>query len=157
MYYLWWGPGFVLLLQLFIVHWQNMHWTNVIIRSCIIEDYAVGCDCCLKGNDQPQINGCGQTSVITRVCWKVLKLGQKRNLDIMYWVVAAISFRIISLGTYVATPFFPSFRSTVEVIFLHAVWYCLQFPLDVTLSKHCPFSFTFNLGNKAILEIKVGS
>jgi hypothetical protein len=55
---------------------------------------------------------------------KVPGLGQKINAGLTYYILAAISFKIVSLGTYTAIPsFFPHFSSTVEVIFLSAVEY----------------------------------
>jgi hypothetical protein len=87
-------------------------------------------------------NGC------TRFYWKVPALGQKRNTGLTYSILAAIYFNIVSLGTYTTIPsFFPHFKSTAEVIFLTAVESGLQVPLDVR-ERH-PFSFVFNLGNKA--------
>jgi hypothetical protein len=57
---------------------------------------------------------------------KFAGLGQKRNADLTYSILAAISFKIVSLGTYTAIPsFLPCFKSTVEVIFLNAVEYNL--------------------------------
>jgi hypothetical protein len=40
------------------------------------------------------------------VYWKVPGLGQKRNADLTYSILAAISFKIVSLGTYIAIPLF---------------------------------------------------
>jgi hypothetical protein len=75
-------------------------------------------------------------------------LGQKRNAGLTYSILAAISFKIVSLGTCTVIP---SFFSTLQKHWksFYAVKYCLQFPLDVrhcfkTLSLH----FNFNLGNK---------
>jgi hypothetical protein len=66
---------------------------------------------------------------------KVPGLGQKGNAGLTYSILAAISFKIVSLGTFSATPsFFPRFKSSVDVIFLNAVEYRLQFPLDI---RHC--------------------
>jgi hypothetical protein len=83
---------------------------------------------------------------------KVPGLG-KKNAGLAYSILAAISFKIVSMGTYTAIPyiffFFPRLKSTVEVIFLNAVEYRLRFPLDI---RHCfktPLYFIFNLGNKA--------
>jgi hypothetical protein len=68
----------------------------------------------------------------TRCYRKVPGLGEKRNAGLMYSILAAISFKIVSLGTHTAIPsFFPRFKSTVDVILLNAVKYCLQSPLDV--------------------------
>jgi hypothetical protein len=58
------------------------------------------------------------------------------------------------LGAYTVIPsFFPCFKSTVEVIFLNAVEYHLQIPLDV---RHCfktsSLQFLFQFGNKAKLQ-----
>jgi hypothetical protein len=56
---------------------------------------------------------------------KVPTLGQKRNAGLTYSILAAISFKVVSLGTYTVIPsFFPCFKSAVEVIFLNAVEYC---------------------------------
>jgi hypothetical protein len=53
-----------------------------------------------------------------------------RNLNL-----DAISFQIISLGTYTAIlSFFPRLKSTVEVIFLNAVENSFRFSLDI---RHC--------------------
>jgi hypothetical protein len=61
--------------------------------------------------------------------------GQNRNAGLIYSILADISFKLVSLGTYTAIPsFFPRFKSTVEVIFLNAVEHRLRFPLDV---RHC--------------------
>jgi hypothetical protein len=63
---------------------------------------------------------------------KVPGLGQKRNAGLTDSILAAISFKIISLGTYTAIPsFFPHFKSTVEISFLNAVEYRGWVPLDV--------------------------
>jgi hypothetical protein len=68
-----------------------------------------------------------------RLYWKVPGLGQKRNAGLTYSILAAISLKIVSLGTYTVTPsFLQCFKSTVEVIFVNAVKY--HFPLDV---RHC--------------------
>jgi hypothetical protein len=70
--------------------------------------------------------------LIYEVYWKVPGLGQKRNAGLTYSILAAISFKIVSLRTYTVIPsLFPCFKSTVEVIFLNVVKYCLWFPLDV--------------------------
>jgi hypothetical protein len=62
-------------------------------------------------------------------------LGQKRNAGLTYSIWAAISFKIVSLGTYTAiSSFFTCFKRTVEIVFLHTVEYHWQFPLDV---RHC--------------------
>jgi hypothetical protein len=56
----------------------------------------------------------------------VPRLGQKSNAELTYSILAAISFKIVSLGMYTAiTLFFPHFKSTVEVIFLNAAEYHL--------------------------------
>jgi hypothetical protein len=58
--------------------------------------------------------------------WKVPGLGQKRNSRLTYSILAAISFKIVSLGMYTAIPsFLARFKSTVEVMFLNAVEYRL--------------------------------
>jgi hypothetical protein len=68
-------------------------------------------------------------------CWQVPGLSQKRNAGLPYSILAAVSFKIVSLGTYTVSPsYFVSFRSIMEVIFLIAVEYGLRFPLDV---RHC--------------------
>jgi hypothetical protein len=57
----------------------------------------------------------------------------------------------ILLGTYTLTPwfFFPCFKSIVEVTFVNAVEYCLQFPFDVRLSfKMSSLQFHFQFGKK---------
>jgi hypothetical protein len=84
-----------------------------------------------------------------RCHWKVPGLDQKRNSGLTYLILASISFKIVSLGTYTVIPsFLPSFKSIVEVIFLNVVEYHFRFPLDVTVSKRHPFHLIFNLGNK---------
>jgi hypothetical protein len=73
-----------------------------------------------------------------------------RNADLTYSILAATSIKIVSFGTYRTSPSFsPRFKSIVEVIFLNAVEYRLRFPLDVTVSERHPFSFIFDMGNKA--------
>jgi hypothetical protein len=81
---------------------------------------------------------------------KVPGLGKKGNAGLTYSILAAISFKIVSLGMYTVFPsFFPCFKSKMKVIFLNAAEYRLRFPLDVdTVSKFHPFSFILNLGNK---------
>jgi hypothetical protein len=65
--------------------------------------------------------------------------------------LAAISFKIVSLGTYTAIPsFFPRFNSTAEVIFLSAVEFCLRFSLDVRhCSKTSSLQFHFQFGKQS--------
>jgi hypothetical protein len=105
------------------------------------------------------------TQNATRSYQKVPRLGQKRNTGLTYSVLAAISYKIVSLGMHtVILSFFPHFISTMEVIFHNAVEYHLQFPLDV---RHCfkmSLQFHFQFGKQIqllspvmILEIKVGS
>jgi hypothetical protein len=78
---------------------------------------------------------------------KVPGLGQKRNAGLTYSILAIISFKIVSLGTYTAIPSFsPRFKSTMEVIFLNAVEFCLRFPLDVkTLFQNVIPSVSFSI------------
>jgi hypothetical protein len=72
---------------------------------------------------------------IYEVYRKVPRLGQKRNVGLTYSILATMSFKIVSLGKYTAIPLFsPCFKSIGEVIFLNAVEYHLQFPVDV---NHC--------------------
>jgi hypothetical protein len=83
--------------------------------------------------------------------WKVPGLGQKRNAGFTNSVLAAINFKIASLGRYTAIPSsFPRFKSTVEVIFLNAVEYRLRLPLDV---RHCfktsPLQFHIQFGKQS--------
>jgi hypothetical protein len=53
-------------------------------------------------------------------------LDQKRNAGLTYSILAVVSFKIISFGTYTAIPsFLPLFENTVEVIFFNAVEYHL--------------------------------
>jgi hypothetical protein len=53
--------------------------------------------------------------------------------------------QIISLGTYTAIPsFFPCFNIAVEVIFLNATDYRLQFPLDVREFQNFVHSVSFS-------------
>jgi hypothetical protein len=40
----------------------------------------------------------------TRFYWKVPGLGQKREAGLTYSILAAISFKIVSLGMYTAIP-----------------------------------------------------
>jgi hypothetical protein len=62
-----------------------------------------------------------QNSVSGKKYQKVPRLGHKINAGLTYSILA-ISFKIVSLGTYTAIPlFFACFRSTVDVIFLDAV------------------------------------
>jgi hypothetical protein len=85
----------------------------------IIESSAIWC----RGN---------ATTTSIRCIGKFPDYIKKRNTGLTYSILAAISFKIVSLGTYTAMPqFFPSFKSTVQVIFLNAVEYRLRFPLDV--------------------------
>jgi hypothetical protein len=88
----------------------------------------------------------------TRCYRKFPGLGKKkkRNVGLTYSILAVIAFKIVSLGTYTAiSPFFPRFKSTVEVIFLNTVENRLRFPLDV---RHCfktsSFQFHFQFGGK---------
>jgi hypothetical protein len=58
----------------------------------------------------------------TRFHREVPGIRKRRNADLTYSMLAAISFKIVSLGTYIAIPsFLPRFESTVEIIFLNAV------------------------------------
>jgi hypothetical protein len=50
-------------------------------------------------------------NAVYEVYRKVPGLGQKRNAGLTYSILAAISFKIVSLGTYIA---FPSFISTLQ-------------------------------------------
>jgi hypothetical protein len=80
---------------------------------------------------------------------KVPGLGQKRNTGLTYSILAAIYFKIVYLGKYTANPsLFSRFKSIVEDVFLHAVE-CRSLWMSDTVSKRRPFSFIFNLGNKA--------
>jgi hypothetical protein len=63
-------------------------------------------------------------------------------------ILAAISFKIVSLGIYIVIlSFFPCFKNTVEVMFLNAVEYFLRLLLDV---RHCfktsSLQFRFQFG-----------
>jgi hypothetical protein len=61
-----------------------------------------------------------------RFYWKVPRLGQKSNADLTYSILATISYKTVSLGTHTVIPSFsPCFRSTMKVIFLNALEYCL--------------------------------
>jgi hypothetical protein len=72
---------------------------------------------------------------VYKVYQKALGLGQKRNAGLTYSILAATSFKIVSLGAYTAIPlFFARFQNIVEAIFVNAVEYRLRFPLDV---RHC--------------------
>jgi hypothetical protein len=52
---------------------------------------------------------------------KVPGLGKKMNAGLTYSILAAHSFKTVSLGMYTEIPkFFPCFKSTMEVIFLNA-------------------------------------
>jgi hypothetical protein len=44
------------------------------------------------------------TEELLEVYWKVPRLGQKRNAGLTYSILAAISFKIVSLETYTAYP-----------------------------------------------------
>jgi hypothetical protein len=88
---------------------------------------------------------------------KVPRLGQKRNAGLTYSILAATSFRIVSLGMYTAiASLFTRFRSTVEVISLNAVE-CgrLRFPLDV---RHCfetsSHQFHFQFGKQSEITVR---
>jgi hypothetical protein len=67
------------------------------------------------------------------VHWIVPRPGQKINAGLIYSILAAISLKIVSLGTYTAIPSF----------FHYAVECRLWFPLDV---RHCskPLSLQFH-------------
>jgi hypothetical protein len=82
---------------------------------------------------------------------KVPGLGKKRDAGLTYSILAAISLKIVSLGTYTVIPsFFLHFKITMKVIFLNAVEYRLQFPLDV---RHCfktsSLQFHFQCGKQS--------
>jgi hypothetical protein len=82
---------------------------------------------------------------------KVPGPGKKRNAGLTYSILAAISFKIVSLGTHTAIPTFsPRFKITVEVISLTAVEYRLRLPLDV---RHCfetsSLQFNFQFGEQS--------
>jgi hypothetical protein len=85
-------------------------------------------------------------SLFYEVYRKVPELGQKRNSGLTYSILATISF-----GTYTAIlSFFPSFKSTVEVILINAVEYCLRFPLDVRRClKMSSLQFHFQFGKQS--------
>jgi hypothetical protein len=78
------------------------------------------------------------------------RFGQQRYAGLTYLILSAISFKIVSLGMYTKNPsFFPCFKSTMEVIFLNAVEYCLQFPLDVRYCfKKSSLQFHFQFGKE---------
>jgi hypothetical protein len=66
------------------------------------------------------------TKAYTRCYRKVPTLGQRRNVGLTYSILAAFSFKTVSLRMYTVIPsFFPLFKSTVEIIFLYAVEYRL--------------------------------
>jgi hypothetical protein len=97
-----------------------------------------------------QLRGLWDTlkSVLYEVYRKVPGLDPKRNASLTYLILAAISLKIVSLGTYTAIPsFFRCFRSTVEVTFCNAIEYLLRFPLDV---RHCfkTSSLQFHFGKQ---------
>jgi hypothetical protein len=74
-----------------------------------------------------------------------------KNAGFTYSILAAISFKIDSLGKYTMTPsVFKHFKSTVEVIFLNAAEYRFQFPLYV---RHCfkmlSLQFHFQFGKQS--------
>jgi hypothetical protein len=53
--------------------------------------------------------------------WKAHGLSQKRNACLTCSILSANSFKIVSLGMYIAILlFFPCLKSTVEVIFINA-------------------------------------
>jgi hypothetical protein len=77
---------------------------------------------------------------------KVPGLVQKINAGLTYSILAVIPYKIVSSGMYTAIPsFFPGFKSTVEVIFLNAVEYCLRFPFDVTQFQNAVPSVSFSI------------
>jgi hypothetical protein len=109
---------------------------------------------------------CYSNVSIYRVLSKSSRTRSKKKCWPNLLILAVISFRVVSLGTYTVVPlFFPRFKSTLEVIFLNALEYRLRFPLDV---GHCfktsSFQFHFQFGKQIqlsspimILQIKVGS
>jgi hypothetical protein len=88
---------------------------------------------------------------IYEVYRKAPRLGEKRNTGITYSILAAISFKIVSLGTYTAIPsFFPCFKNTVEVIFLNVVKCRLRLSLDVRRCfKMSSLQFHFQFGKQS--------
>jgi hypothetical protein len=61
-----------------------------------------------------------------RFYWKVPGLYKNINAGLTYSILAAFSFKIVSLGMYTGIlSFFACFKSTVEEIVLNAVEYCL--------------------------------
>jgi hypothetical protein len=58
------------------------------------------------------------------------RLAHTRFYGLTYSILAAVSSKIVSLGTWSV---FLCFKSFVDVIFLYVVEYCLQFTLDVRL------------------------
>jgi hypothetical protein len=74
-----------------------------------------------------------------------------KNAGLTYLILSAISFKIVSLGTYTEIPsFFPCFKSTIEVIFLNAVEYrfAIPFGCQILLQKIIP-SVSFSIGKTA--------
>jgi hypothetical protein len=99
---------------------------NIVTITQIIAQKAAVIRCSLGPKPEPGKSSPHLASSCTRFFQKVPGQGQKRNAGLTYSVLAAISFRIVSLGTYtVILSFFPHFKSTVEVMFLNAVKYHL--------------------------------
>jgi hypothetical protein len=80
---------------------------------------------------------------------KVPRIGKKRNAGFTYSNLAAIYFKVVSLGTYTASHLFPKLQKHCgnHVLMLSSTA-CDSFWISDTVSKRLPFSFIFNLGNK---------
>jgi hypothetical protein len=86
---------------------------------------------------------------------KVPAISKNRNAGVNYSILTAISFKIVSLGTYTAIPSFsPDFKSALEITFLNAG----EYPLDVRHSfKTLSIQFHFQFGKQSeITGAKLG-
>jgi hypothetical protein len=76
----------------------------------------------------------------------------KKNAGLTYSILAAISFKTVSLGTYTAIPSFFSHASKApwkSFSLMLSSTACDSLQMPDTVPKCRPFSFIFNLGNKA--------
>jgi hypothetical protein len=71
-------------------------------------------------------------------------------LYIHTYILNFVCFQVVSLGMYTAiSSFFPCSKSTVEVIFLNAIEYRLQFPSDIRYCfKTLSLQFHFQCGKQ---------
>jgi hypothetical protein len=78
---------------------------------------------------------------------KVPGVVKNRNSAVTYFILAAISFKIVSLRTYTAIPSFsPYIKSALEIIFLNTG----EYPLDVRhFFKTLSIQFHFQFGKQS--------